>query len=347
MSARRTAGRLLPVAFTLGTVGVLLYLLDLRRVGALLVSADPRWMALALGVALLDRLLMIAKWYPLVRVHAPALSFGRAARAYLAANFAAFFLPSTVGADGLRALALGREHGQVMEIGASIMAERLLGMLANGLLVIVSMVVALHVAVPVGPVGVLAAAVAVAALAAVTLPFVGQPPGWLRRRAPFGVLGRYEHLGRRFVSAYLGYRRFPGRMLAVAGLTLLESFAPLVIIGLVSIALRMDVGLVPLIVAVPIASLVAKLPISVAGIGPQEASLVSLLALFGVAAEAALALAILRRLIEISIAIPGGLLVRDLLRGLRSSVQSAGAPQSADAGGVLIAGADRCGGAEE
>lgn len=341
-SRGRRLARLLPLAFTVGTLAVLFSLLDLRRVGLLLLEARPLWLGAAFVVALLDRLLMIGKWYPLALVHEPALRFSRAARAYLAANFAAFLLPSTVGADGLRALALGRERGLVMEMGASIVAERLFGMLANGLLVLVSFLVALHVSAPIGPVGILALGIVAVGGLAGALPFLGRPPAWLRRVAPIRILGRYEVLIRRFFVAYVAYRRHPRMLAAVGALTFLESLAPLAIVGLVSIALESGIGLVPLIVAVPVASLIAKLPISVAGIGPQEASLVSVLALFGVSGETGLAIAVLRRLIELSIAVPGGLLVRDLLAGLRSRAAAGEAALTAP-----LAGEDRSEGAGE
>jgi uncharacterized protein (TIRG00374 family) len=306
----------LQLAVTLACIGLLLAFVDLGEVAALLGHADPLLLAAALGVAILDRALMIAKWYPLLAVQAPAISFGEAARSYLVANLTNYFLPSTVGSDALRAAALGRRHGRILEVGASIAAERLWGLLANGVLVTLSLAVALRMAVPVGDATRLALAILVGVGLAALLVFWGRFRGLLESLLPERLLGRHEARLRRFVGAYVGYKRHPAMLTGVAVLTLIEVCFPMAIVWIVGLALHAPLGFATLLVAVPISSLVAKVPVSIAGLGPQEATLVSLLDLLGVAPETGFALAAVTRGLDVAISLPGAFLWPEWMRGL-------------------------------
>lgn len=299
---------------TLFFVGLLAWHLDVGESLALLSRADPLWVAAAVATAVLDRIWMIGKWLPLLAVQAPAISRARAARSYLAAGFTNYFLPATVGSDALRAASLGRPHGMVAEVGASIAAERMLGAIANALLVIIALRVGLTKVVPVAGLSWLTLLLAFALIGGFLLPFHPAVRSWLGRRSA----GRFSRLAKRFTEALLAYRHEPATIAAVLLLTVVEVFFPTAILWMLARSLGMAVSFATLLVAVPISMLVAKLPISIAGVGPQEASFVSLLAGFGVGPEEALALAIPNRAIDVAIAIPGAWVLRELWRDLRT-----------------------------
>ncbi len=292
--------------------------MDLGDVARVLARASPGHFLLAILVSFGDRFLMIGKWYPLLVVQAPQVGFGAATRSYFAATFANYLLPSTVGPDALRAAALGRPHGRAMEVGASILVERLTGMLANGVLVLVAALVALKTAVPIGA----AVAIAVGLLAATLVVVLAPLSPRLRSRArsilPEKLLAKHHALAERFVRAYLAYRRVPGVLVVVGLLTLVEVCAPILIGWILCISLDLRIPFDALFVSIAIAQLVAKIPISFAGLGTLEGSLVTMLAAFGFAPESALALAALLRATDIAVSIPGAFLMRDLARGLRA-----------------------------
>lgn len=302
------------LALTLLFVGALAWHLDVTEAIALLKRTDPFWLAAAVAIAVLDRIWMIAKWLPLLAVQVPAIERSRAARSYLAAGFTNYFLPATVGSDALRAASLGRPHGAVAEVGASIAAERMLGAVANALLVLLALHIGLPAVVPIPGLSWLTLLLAIALAGGFLLPFHPSVRTWLGRRAA----GRFSRLAQRFTDALLAYRHVPLTIFGVWLLTLVEVFFPTAILWMLARSLGMDVSLLALLVAVPISSLVAKLPISIAGVGPQEASLVSLLVAYGVSPEAALALAIPNRAIDVVIAIPGAWALRELWRDLRN-----------------------------
>jgi uncharacterized membrane protein YbhN (UPF0104 family) len=295
-------------------VGALAWRLDVMESLAVLRHADPLWVAAALATAVLDRVWMIGKWLPLLAVQAPVIGRARAARSYLAAGFTNYFLPATVGSDALRAASLGRPHGMVAEVAASIAAERMLGAAANALLVLLALHVGLSRVVSIPGLEALTVLLAVALVGGFWLPFHPAIRSWLGRAAA----GRFSLLAARFAEALLAYRHVPLTIAAVFVATLVEVFFPITVGWMLSRSLAVDVSFATLVVAVPISGLVGKLPISIAGVGPQDASLVSLLIAFGVSPEQALALAIPCRVIEIAVAIPGAWMMRELWRDLRT-----------------------------
>jgi len=307
---RRWLGQL---ALTAGFLALLAWRLDVGEALGLMAGADLGWFAAALGLAVLDRVWMIGKWLPLLAVQAPEIGRWRAARSYLAAGFTNYFLPATLGSDALRAASLGRPHGAVAEVGASIAAERMLGAAATALLVLLALHLGLPEVVPLPGLSWLTLLAALGGVVAFLVPFHPRVQSWLGRHGS----NRLARLAKRFADALLVYRKEGVLLGIVMALTVAEVFLPIGILWMLCFSLGVEVSLTALLVAVPISMLIAKLPISIAGIGPQEASFVTLLSAYGVEPEAALALAIPNRLIDIAIAVPGAWALPELWRDLR------------------------------
>jgi uncharacterized membrane protein YbhN (UPF0104 family) len=90
----------------------------------------------------------------------------------------------------------------------------------------------------------------------------------------------------------------------------------------ISQSLGISVGLVPMLAVTSLMSLIVALPISVAGWGVREVSLVALLGIFGVDREAALVLSVEIGLINTLLCLPGGVIWL-MLRGRRHVVVTA------------------------
>lgn len=305
---------LVNVAVSAVLLGVLASFVDLHRLGEVLVSADPALMAAAIVAALADRALMIGKWYPLLRAQGANVSLGRAARAYLAAGFASYVLPTSVGGDVLRAVALGRHEKKIIEVGASIVMERLLGLAASGVLASVALAVALNSSVPLDFLVPWALAAMAVSLAAVVLPLLAgistQVHGWLERRPD----SRWASTALKFSSVYAVYRRHTRSVLVVWALSVIEQGFPILVFWILGYALDIPVSLGALVVAVPLSLLVARLPIAIAGIGVLEGGMVLILGLFGISTTAAVSLALAGRVVEVAGALPGAFFWADLVR---------------------------------
>lgn len=309
---RRGLGRLARWTVTLGLLALLATVVDLGELAAVLRSTDPAWFGVVLAVILADRIVMAGKWLPLLRVQAPDASFLPALKAYFASNFAGFFLPASIGGDVLRSVGVGRERGAVVEVGASVVVERILGLVGSGVIALLSLWIALRAGVPIGFLLPWALLAVVGGIAAAVVPFSRRAQTWLNRAlAPFP--DRWTSLATRFAAACHAYRAHRRTVLVVGFLSILEQFLPVLAFMAAALALQAEVSIEALIVGVPLMVFAARLPISISGFGVVEGSMVYLLGLFGVPAVEALSLTLVTRVAEILVYLPGALWWRELL----------------------------------
>lgn len=312
---RRRWPTLLRLLVTAALLTLLLRMVGLREVGRAIASTRPWPFALACILGLLDRALMIGKWYPLLHAQVPEVPLRRAARAYLAAGFAAYFLPTSVGADALRSVALGRGRRAVAEVGASVVVERLLGLLGALTLALVSLFLARG-----GPAWRLAALLPWAgaawalALGAVLALCNRRLAAAIAARLPDPTAtgGRGAALLARLAAAAERYRRTPGTVAGVAAMSAIEQLFPVLILWAVARSLALPIPFITMLAAVPLAMFVGRLPVSLAGLGVFEGTLVAILALYGVAHADALAIGIVARVVEVGAQLPGALFWSDL-----------------------------------
>ena len=258
------------------------------------------------GLATADRLLMAWKWWLLVRGRDGTLGLWAAVRAYYLASFVGYFLPMTVGADAVRVGALARA-GRTAILVASIVLERLIGALAQAVLagLSVATLVTLGLGARVGPAErwTLGAAVALAFLA---FPFSFPIARWLAVRLGSG--SGWRAALRALAAQYAGYGASTGLLCLFFALTLIEGGVPVVIHYTAGRALGLDPGWSFYIATVPLVYLVARLPVSIGGLGFLELTFVSLAGLLGMGWTDAFAIAGLATVLYMTALIPGALL---------------------------------------
>jgi glycosyltransferase 2 family protein len=296
-------GKVLRAGVSIGLILLLARMVDWNQLAAVVVRADVALLGLASLTVLADRAMMIGKWYPLLRVQGLDIPFTHAARVYLAASLASLFLPTSVGADLLRTLALGARRRTTLEVGASIVVERMLGLAGSVLLCAVVLVLALSQAFALA---FLLPWILGFGCALLGMAFLMLRPGWWRRLEPYRER-RWFQLGHRFVLACMLYRHRAGTLAVVGLLSLVEQAFPILVLWILVQALDLEISLFALVVAVPLTLFVGRLPIAIAGIGVLEGALVYLLGVFGVSPTDALSLALAGRFVELVALLPGGL----------------------------------------
>jgi uncharacterized protein (TIRG00374 family) len=298
---------------TLTCVLILFSVVDLRAMARMLLAADGRLFLVAVGVALVDRVVMILKWYPLLHVQAPSISFGRAARSYFAAGLAGLLIPTPISGDVFRAVTLGRGRRAVPEIGASIVMERLLGVLGSGVLCLIALGVALgtmaHLQYLTYWIVALLAVTSLGILLSLNRSFATRFSTWTSSANQTTLLQNIN----RFSIASAVYRDRKAVLVLVGLLSFVEQLFPIFCAWILSHALSVSVTFEMLIVAVPLTMVVARLPIAVSGIGAAEGAVVYLLGLFGVPAHEALALSLAGMSLNIVVAAPGLLFWTDAM----------------------------------
>lgn len=314
-------------AVSLGLIGILLILVDLNEVFQVLRSADPVFLAVAVVLFVADRLLMAGKWLPLLRVQEPEIRAYRAVRAYFAASFAQLLLPASVGGDALRAYGLGRDRRAVVEVGASVVVERVLGLVGSGVVALAVLWIALRANLPMEFLLPWAAGCAAVGLFTVTVPFSRTAQRLLRRVLALFDRQRWTELVERFGTAYGLYREHVSTLVVVGGLSVIEQLVPVLVFWAVAQSLQLAISLEALFVAVPLSMFAARIPIGIAGLGILEGGLVYLLGLYGVPGAQAISLALAGRLAEFIGLLPGAWWWRELTGGKQdeAALESGGA----------------------
>ena len=168
----------------------------------------PRWFVPAVVVSVATVPMMALRWQLLLEAKHVSVPLGWLTRTYFVALFAGQFLPAAIGGDAVRVVELGRRTGDAPEAVASVLIDRLVGLVSLVVLAIVAVLVSGGGRRP----GVIAAEAAFGAAAAVALLLLfssrlrGAVARWLEPRAA----GRRLAVGGRFYEALHAYRSHRG-----------------------------------------------------------------------------------------------------------------------------------------
>ena len=212
---------------------------------------------------------MALRWQMLLAAKGLPVPLGWLVRTYFVALFAGQFLPAAIGGDAVRVVELGRRTGDAPEAVASVLIDRLVGLVSLVVLAVFAVAVSGAGRRP----GVIAAEAAfgVAAAAVLVMLFSSRLRGavarWLEPRAA----GRRLAVGRRFYDALHAYRDHRGTLVAVGLLALAVQLARVGVIWMLVRALGLDVPDSVVLLAGPVVFAALALPVSLNGIGVREA----------------------------------------------------------------------------
>lgn len=238
---------------------------------------------------------------------------GAVMRIFFVSTFVGTFLPASVGGDAVRAYGLSKEGVGGVDAVASVLMDRLLGIISILIVAIAGAVLSRDFI----DIRALFPAFAVLiVLCAVALAIVFSPRAAAAAAQVLAVLPRGRETAERLVHAIQRYASFHLPMTNV----LLCSIAVQVLRVLQTYSLGLALGLaVPLGVyfaLVPIILLIVLMPITINGIGTTQAGFVWLFGRAGVAGAPAFALSVLFLAIAIVGNLPGAFLY--LFRGRRA-----------------------------
>jgi uncharacterized protein (TIRG00374 family) len=251
-----------------------------------------------------DRLLMAFKWWLLLRRQGLPIGLAQATRAYYISSAAGLLLPMTVGADLVRVVAM-RGAAAAPKLVSSIALERAIGALSQALFCAVSLLLIVGLQMDVGvSTGQLAGIIGALLLdTTLLLPFSYRIADFVA-----AALSRRGPSARKlaaFAQEYADWRRHTATVWVFFLLTFVEGFFPIVTYWAASRALGFSTSFVHLLAAVPIVYLIARLPVSLGGIGVEEAFFVSLAGALGIPAAISTPTTLLSRIALIVALLPG------------------------------------------
>lgn len=274
-------------------------------------QADLAWIGLAVALVAVDRTLMAYRWVALLCTLEPAARppLGALLRVFFVSTFAGTFLPASIGGDAVRAFQLSQLRVPPAAAVASVLMDRLLGIVsillvgAVGVLMLPAQDVASARAIELSLLA--AGAVSLAASLVVFSERAATIAEQVALRLPFAPIRRIAGELARATRAYGHHHGTLALVLAgsigVQVIRILQAYC-------LGRALAIDAPLVVYFELIPLILLVMLLPVSINGIGPSQAAFVWFFGRAGVPGAQAFALSVLFIALGIVGNLPGGML---------------------------------------
>jgi uncharacterized protein (TIRG00374 family) len=304
-------GKFLRIAFSLALITLVVTFADWREVWAVLRRVEAGWVVAALLLAVADRVLTNYRWRSLLTGRGVHVGFLRLFRVQLAANFLGSFLPGFIGVDAVRITALCRGGAPSSPVIAATLVDRATLAIATLLLGAVAVLSLAQARIPPHIQRfVLVAAGIVLVLVAICLhPAVRR---WVRLTLLSRVPGRLRHKLGEVAEDSLAYRHKPRVLGAVSLLTLAIFAGRILFAKAVAFSCGVDVAMMDLLLIIPILWIVVMLPITIGGIGVQDAGYVVLMALVGVSAPVAVSMSLVEHVVARLASLPGALFLGEV-----------------------------------
>ena len=293
MSTARTAGRIGRLLIALGLTAYLIFWKsDPSSILEAFGRAQWRWVAAALMLVVLDRLLNAWRWIALLdadtRQRVPP---SRLLRIFLVSTFVGTFFPGCVGGDVMRAWSLSREEVAGSRAAGSVLMDRLLGVIALVLLAAIGLFAGRHLLPERFLIVALAGAAAASAIGLIAV-YSNTAETMLLRTASLLPSALRTPVSR-LVGAMRAYSSRHGVVAAVFLMSLMVNVLRVLQTWSLGIGLDLPQGAIAYFAFVPMICVLMMLPISVAGLGVAQAGFVWFFAHAGVPSADALALSFL------------------------------------------------------
>lgn len=281
---KRVLTTILQIAATVALVGWIVKRNDGRAVLESLGGVQTGWLALAVAAMAVSLVLGAWQWERLLAVQKVEASPRRLFHAYSLGMFLNFVLPSGVGGDFVRALALQRDTKAGAKGVAATLLDRFVGLFTLALLAFAAslMLVAGDHSPLFEKMALLTGFAAFGFCVVAAILFSRRILGWFAPLAGFVGEWRLITMAKGVREAFLEYRFSFAPLRAVFLLSLVVQFLRIAVHALCARALGLDIEFAWFLLFVPIISLVSILPISVGGWGLREGTQKTFFSLPGV-----------------------------------------------------------------
>jgi uncharacterized membrane protein YbhN (UPF0104 family) len=289
----------LRVAATAGLMAYAVRDVKWSDLGGHLRSANWNWWLAGLAASVLVQVIAGVRWAALAR----PLGFQRPRRFFIWRFFEGMFfslcLPSSIGGDVIKAYRVGDTTSRRLLAGCSVLADRLTGLSALGVLAGTALAANEY---GLGLAGALA--VALALLVGVLGAF------WLGLQSIDQIMNLLPetHRARAFLAQLLPYQQRPLLIMQAVSWSFIVQMGGAVVVALMARTLHVDLPLVVWFSVVPLVALLMVRPVSIGGFGMRENAMEILLGKYGVAKDQAIAVALLWGLGTILTGLVGGVL---------------------------------------
>lgn len=299
------ASAVIRLAGTLGSVGLLVYLLHKQGWHDILKAFGEIPVPCALGtfgLMIVSRLATVARWQLLLRALGMEMPLRRAAAITFAGLFSSNFLPSTVGGDVARLAAAMQLGYSGSKSAASLVLDRLTGMLGM-LMALPFGIPAFHAAVKLST-----------PHALVPIPLAGLSAG---EKTGSSIISRARGSISRTLGATAECASRPYHLLGALAFTWVHMLCIFGIISLLLSAMNQPLQFWTIAGLWTIVYFATLVPISINGLGVQELTVTYAFTQVGVPTSAAFAVALVIRTLTMLASLPGALFVPGIMGAKR------------------------------
>jgi uncharacterized protein (TIRG00374 family) len=306
--------RVVRIVVASGLVAMVVAFADWREVWKVLRGVKLWWVAAAFLLVVFDRLVVNLRFDVLLTARGMKVRFGKLLRMQLAANFLGSFLPSSVGVDAVRIAALCRAGYLAAPAVAATLIDRVTLALATLLFGAATLLTVAGTRIP----GRIVSFVMVATVSSLAVIAIGLHPvvrRWVRTRLLPRLAGRFHETMSQIAAAALAYRHDGKALVRTGLLTLVLFLIRIAFAKALAQACGVDVSYLDLLLVIPILWIIVMLPITIGGIGVQDAGYVVLMSIVGVGASVAFSMSILEHLMARIASLPGALFLGEVSGG--------------------------------
>jgi len=306
-----TLFKVIRLVVSVGLIAFLVFKLDVTKIASHMRGLTLAPLALAAAFDLAMIVVQAWRWSVLLKARGVVIGFGKLVYYYLVSIFFSSFLPTSVGGDFARIVAVSTATDKRADAVASIVVERIMGffvLLPLSLLALPFVAGELQdwrlvlIAEVAGTILVLGFLILLARPVARTFSRLLGPA--FRLLARFRVRDRMERVYDSIVI-YRGNRR---AIFAGVALSVLSRMLWICACYFVGRAFALNLSLPALLLITPIVELVRMVPVSISGIGLREAAFAAMLKQFGVEYSLGLSFGIVVYAVFFLFALAGGVL---------------------------------------
>lgn len=300
--------RILRIVVAVVLTAVVLYAARPSDVVRAAAGADGRWLLAAVALVLLDRSLMALRWIDLLCALTPGSRppFGAVLRIFFVSSFVSNFVPS-VAADMYRAYALARRDVHLAESTASVLMDRVLGVLSMVIVGAAALPFARAVGIERGLIIALAVAF-VSCAAAGAIVFSERAATALLRTLDAIPVDAVHRMTAALTAAVRRYSLHHGELVRVLAMSIAVQAIRVVQAWCLGRGIGIELPLLTYFAVVPVILLIMQVPVTINGLGTTQVAFVTLLGAAGAGAAEATALSILFLVLGVIGSLPGGVL---------------------------------------
>lgn len=280
---------------------------SLKEIGAVLKTADVRWLVFAFSLHSFGLFASAYRWQILARAQGDEIPLGFLAKSYLVGQFFNNFLPTSFGGDIVRICDGSRYSRSLVKSSAIVVVERFTGISVLFLLAIAGSLFRIEMAreIPVIFAALLLGAVGFGMTAAFFTPLAARLIAGLPLR---GFPDKLRTKTLIFRETILHYRT-QKKPFALATLwAFLLQLNVVVYYFLIGRALHLNIHFVDYFIFIPLVLIIQTIPITISGLGLREESYIEIFRFYGIPAQAAVSFSLIGVGFNLIIGLIGGII---------------------------------------